>query len=169
MFKTKKITFLVFASILLLVFVTLPVFQNFLEAHQEVKIKRNEFNREEEKINELKKINQQISDYPEQIELVLQAIPDNPEVPSTVYHIQEIAEKNNVLISGLNNFSTNTSLSVKETTLSFSLYSFYGNFKNFISDIENSAKMIHVESFEIKSDKDSDILSINLIIKTYSY
>jgi len=59
---------------------------------------------------------------------------------------------------------------VKETTVDLFLTGFYPSFKNFLIDIEKSARLIEIERISIDFIEEEDgIFNFNLILKVYSY
>jgi Tfp pilus assembly protein PilO len=172
--KIKKIIIVLFGSILITFFVTVPLLQVFLREQWNLKNKKEEFLKEEEHINNLKRAEQELQGYMVDLGSVDRAVPDDPAVASLVYYLGKTAQGHGLFFENVASFSSEESEKfpwLKETRLVFLSTGSYNDFRRFINTIENSARIIDVEKFSVSSlqgDK-KEILSFNVTIKTYSY
>ncbi len=174
MLGTKKILIIFFGSILIAVFVTMPLFQEFLEKQQELRVKREELRKEEEYVKNLKRVDQELEPYVSKIEVIDRAVPDDPSVPSLILYIEEASRGHGMSFEELDSFSTNPSndfLNLQETSVAFSVIGTYNEFKRFLAALEGSSRIINVKSFLISpgQDEESEAFSFDVVIKTHSY
>ncbi len=180
--SNTKNTFLVFfGSILLLVFVTLPLFQSFLSERYILIKKEEKLVKEGEYIEKIRQIDQELFRYSSQLELIDQAISDEPAIPSLIRHIEESSQSHGIFFRSIGSFSAVPSRNfpgIRETTLNFSISGAYGDFKRFLRALEMSGKIINVESFVVSPVTEEeegdviverDVLSFEVSIRTYSH
>jgi len=174
MIKTKNAILYFLSSVIIIVFVVLPVLQNFLVKYQEVKIKRQELRQEEKHIEDLKKAESELEKYLASLEMIDKAISDDPAIASLVYFIERSCQNSGMFLEDVKSFTVEESEifpGLKETTLEFSVSGNYNDFKRLLNSMENSVKVIKTEKFSIRKSEDEkkQALSFDVIIKTYSY
>lgn len=182
MSKANKSLIVLFLSILIVSFVTLPIIGYFSEkreilAHTNTRLETLEAN--EIRLQEIEK---EISKKQDLFTKLGSAIPSEPMIPSSIRFLQRLAAENGLSLTSIGNFSTiSSSLKshINETQISFSMRGGYNNLKSFLRALENSAKIFEIENISIDSSFTSDIESVEetgsslfnfeIMLKTFSY
>jgi len=93
-------------------------------------------------------------------------------LPAFYNFIQRASSQSGLVLGAISPFSVSSSgepLNVKEIGTGFSLSGSYTAFKNFLSALERSARMIEVESISLSSPVKGGLFNFNLSIKMHSY
>jgi Tfp pilus assembly protein PilO len=170
--KTKNAIAYFLGSLIIIVFVTLPLFQKFLKSQNDLRNKKQEFLQEEKHIENLKKAEKDLERYMPTLEMIDKAVSDDPAVASLIYYLEKSSQNHGMFLEDVSSFSVEESeifSGLRETSLSFSVSGNYSDFKRFINSIENSVKVIKTEEFLINLDSEQKKISFKVNIKTYSY
>ncbi len=167
----------IFSSFLIMFFLSWPEYQGLREAMLESEIKTAD-------LENMKNYNQIISnlyqklkiDHREDVQKIKDGVPDDHYAPSLFAEIRRISYKTGVRVERLGDFSVRNHRNragIKEIEISFRVEGSYQNFKNFLSKINESARMMTIESLRIESSSTPEdrrsLLEYNVTIKTYSY
>ncbi|MCL5113586.1 MAG: type 4a pilus biogenesis protein PilO [Patescibacteria group bacterium] len=128
----------------------------------------------QEKINNLSALQQKYSLMQTDVPVVLDSIPQDPEVPLLLGQIQSIAKNSNVTFNNLQSFqveavssSTNQN---KYSSFSFSasLQGSYNDLIKFLSTLVNMQRVISIETISINKKGDqAGVLQIDILGKAY--
>lgn len=114
-------------------------------------------------------------DYKEKIKEVKSGIPNDHYIPSLLSEIKDLSYETGVKIINVGDFSINeysAGENIKQVEIEIQVQGSYPNFKNFILRLENSIRIISVNSIRIeKSSRSSEegVLESRLILRTYLY
>lgn len=164
-------------TILIAVFLLLPIYKE-IKSHQfEIEQKESEIQYQEEKITHLNNLLQKLSEFQPELQKINLALPQDPSLPSLFNFLQEKASGKGLILQDISPFLI-TPFKGEETTLSginqiffeFKVSGSYQAFKDFLSALEKSARIIEIEkiSFSILTEKETTP-SYELTIKTHSY
>jgi len=171
--KTKNALSILFSAILITIFVAMPLFQKFLETRQSLEVKKEELRREDIHIGEIKAISRELEEYTPTLELIDRAIPNNPEIPSLILYLEDFAGRHGMRTGPVGGFSINPSRQfpgLKEIKTNLSISGSYSDINRFIYAVENSGKIIDIESFSLSPPaEEGEGFSLRATIKTYSY
>lgn len=181
------IVFPLLISFLILFFFIYPKFQNLKFLEKEIYQKSFEVQNFHEYSKKLKEISNQLNERKEDLSKIDSALPSELSLPELFHFLRNSAfqsglsfsrivsvysgsNKENPPTGEMSSFTKeNKSNTLKETKIHFILTGNYQAFKNFLSTIEKSARLIEVEQISFSTPKKEEIFDFNLIIKVYSY
>ena len=185
-----SITIISLAVILLAFFVILPEYEALNSKNLQVEEKKSEFKKINDYFEDLSLQNEELEKYELEIAKIDSALPDNPSMPSVFYFIQNTAEENEISLTEVNmgysrikeGIEESEILDIKENRFSVSVVGSYSSFKDFLSVLEKSARLIEIEEIYFSSfgkteattelivfSPSEDIFSFDLEMKVYSY
>lgn len=171
-----EIIFLV--ALVLIIWQDLPKFQDLSLIQTEVKEKKLEIQSQEEYFSSLSSTLEELKKYEVELAKVSSALPsDSPlSISNLSDFLQKTSSQNGLILRKISTVSSpNEKVSTKEKTglkenyISLTLEGSYPSFKNFLSVLEQSARLIEVENISFLSPEKGDIFSFDLRIKVYSY
>ena len=184
-----SITIISLAVILLAFFVILPEYEALNSKNLQVEEKKSEFKKINDYFEDLSLQNEELEKYELEIAKIDSALPDNPSMPSVFYFIQNTAEENEISLTEVNmgysrikeGIEESEILDIKENRFSVSVVGSYSSFKDFLSVLEKSARLIEIEEIYFSSfgkteattelivfSPSEDIFSFDLEMKVYS-
>lgn len=168
----KKIIIIIFLALALLLgfLFVWPNYQKLQLTEQTVEEKRIEIKYKEDYFQDLKKAFQEIEKYQEQLEKIDSALPSEPDLAVVLNFIKNSGIKSGIILTEIETSPAKPSLEtrgLKETEISFTVLGPYPAFRNFLSDLEQTSRMIKIESISFSSKE--NIRNFNLKIKTYGY
>jgi len=152
-------------------FLCWPKYKEFQTKKSEIEIKDEEIRLKEEYLSILKTFSERLLKYSEQLSKIDSAFPVNPS-PALMFNFFQKASSENGLILTETNTSTEQSPEgrIQETSFSISVSGSYSAFKNFLSTIYASSRIIEVKSINFSSEEEGrDLFNFNLELKTQSY
>jgi len=185
-----SITIIFLAVILLAFFVILPKYEELNSKNLQVEEKKSDLKKINDYFEDLSFQNEELEKYELEIAKIDSALPANPSMPSVFYFIQNTAEENGISLTaidmGYSRIKEGTeeleSLDIKENRFSVSVVGSYSFFKDFLSVLEKSSRLIETEEiyfsyFEkaktttepITFSPSEDVFSFDLEMKVYSY
>jgi Tfp pilus assembly protein PilO len=129
--------------------------------------KRHEFETSDRYFQEVSKTSEKLKNYQSEISKIDNALPEDPSIPSLFDFLQKSSSKSGLLLENIGSVSFSEEGSLKKWTTNLELKGDYPSFKNFISNIEKSARLIKVEKISILSEEES--LSFALTVSVFSY
>ncbi len=120
----------------------------------------------------LKDIQAELKKYETELSKIDSALPSNPSLPSLFSFIQKTSSQSGLVLKGISPFAISAAEGApKIKTIQFSLQvsGSYQSFKNFLSILEKSARIIEVENISFSSPEEGDLFTFNLNIKVHSY
>ncbi|MCK4454366.1 type 4a pilus biogenesis protein PilO [Candidatus Parcubacteria bacterium] len=187
-----SITIISLAVVLLTFFVILPKYEELNSKNLQVEEKRFEFDTLEEYFRELSLKYEELGKYESEMAKIDSALPDNPNIASVFYFIQNMAEENGISLISVSLTSSPIRRAgveqlkesdVKENRFFVNVAGSYSSFKDFLSALEKSARLIEVEEISFSSFRgmeratgaimpfspSEDVLFFDLQMKVYSY
>ncbi len=173
-------------SVVLGFFLLWPQYQKFSEERWNVEEKEVERSNQEEYFAHLTKLSEELKVYEKELEKIDSAFPQSPDVPDLLNFLADVSFQKGLSFEKVNTFSIDSSTKsktptfgkeevpatrYKEIIIDFDVSGDYPDFKNFISTLEKSARIINIESIFLKKgtaqQKEESQPSYNLKIKTY--
>jgi len=138
-----------------------PTISTILELQKEVKDNQYVLNQIDVKIENLTQLGEQYSNLKDDIPVVTNAVPMQPDAPILFAQIQSIAQTSDITIKKLQNFEVEIIRNDKEANKNYYSYSFSvagsGSFKNisaFMQKLVNMGRVINIETFSINNVAD---------------
>lgn len=167
--KYFNLIIIFFAAILL--FLTFSVFkryENLSLLKREISIKEDELQSQEEYFNKIQDISNKLQENKDLLDKIESALPSNPETPELLAFVQKSASLSNLVLGDIN-LGLISSDNVKKTKVNFLLSGDYLGLKKFISFIENSSRLIDIDSIYFSYPGEGELFRFNLKITVYSY
>lgn len=177
-----------FASLAIIFLILWPKAQELKIIREEVKEKTNEFNTREDYFSGLNQVNNQLKNHQEGFSMINYALPNDPSLPSLFNHVQKVAGESGLVFAKIGSFKTSYFLDepspfqgdernkmpssltdIRETDFNIEVIGNYSSFKEFLSKLENSIRLIRVENIYFSSEKEEESFIFDLKIKVYSY
>lgn len=179
--KSFAIPILFFISLLVIVYLILPVFFDFSNLKEELEMREKEALAIENYYKDIHDNFNKLKEHQENLEKINSALPADPFMPSLFNYLQKASTENGVFLKGVNLdvISRKTATGeetigkVQEEYVSVQLVGFYDGFENFLKSIEKSSRLIEIEEVQIvKEGKETlaeGLSTLNLLLKVYSY
>jgi len=144
-------------------FLVLPKYQESQDIKRQVEEKKNEIKNRAEYYAGLDAIMADLKYYQENMQKVNTAIPDNLDVAATMNFAQAAAMQAGLAVKGIEHsgaaavhLPASGEPVLGKYIISIKLAGGYGNFKNFLSIIEHSSRLIAVESVSVRADQEKE-------------
>lgn len=166
-----------FLAILVVGFLLIwPKSQESKILNKNIQDKKEEVKQAEAYFKNLKELkNQLASNYPDVLSKISSALPADSSMPSLLKYLQESAMQSGLLLKSVSPSidDSEKASGLKETKIDLTLEGSYNSFKNFLSVLENSSRLIETDSVSFSSasskDKPETLSSFNLQIKAFGY
>jgi len=181
----KKIIIIVSLFIVLIVgwLFLWPQFQDLQSLRQEIKDKQAELQTTNEYFLNLAKAKQQLQKYsPEDLAKLEAALPKNPSIylPALFNYLQTTASQTGLTFKEISSVTISQSKerpSLREVVFNVQLVGSYASLKNWLSQINKSARIIEVENISFAFEKTSaektketpESFTFKIKLKTFSY
>lgn len=171
----KKIitTFFIFLCLVLgVIFFWRPQYENFNNLKLEIEKRKTELENKKKYFSELSAVSSKLKDYEEEILKIDSALSETAVAPDLINFLAERSSQNGLIlekvsVDKISPFEKDSK--IKKISLTLSLSGFYPALKNFIYNLQQSAKLIELDSLAFSETKTGGIFSFILTIKTYSY
>lgn len=182
---SRLILIIIFLSLALSItlFLIWPQYQELRSLEAEIEGKRTEFQYLEEYFSKLEQLSQKLKEYEVQLAIIDSALPSDSSLTllSLMDFLQEVSSQNGLIFQEFGASSmissraagktvdfpqSETTSNIEEIHLGFEVSGSYSALKNFLNTLEESAKIIEVESISFEGEEP---FSFGLKIKTYSY
>ena len=144
---------------------------NFLKL--EIVQKQVELQKTKDYFANLYNISEELKKYQEPLSKIDSVLPPDVSLPSLLDYLEKIGSQNNLALKEIGSVATSISKerpAIQEHFLNLSLSGYYPSFKNFLSTLEKSARLIEIESISFSSPKERENpFPFELGIKVYSY
>jgi len=173
-------------------FALLPKYDELNAKNFQVEEKRFRFETLEDYFKDISFKNEELKKYESEVAKINSALPDNSNMPSVFYFIQNTAEEKEISLMSVDLSSTRGRIQerrtgeteesdLKENAFSISVAGPYSSFKDFLSVLEKSARLIEVEEISFSSAggkrmipgilyyPSEDTFFFDLQMKVYSY
>jgi len=172
-----------FLSFILGLFSLWPKYQYLGSLRAEVENKETELKYIQEYFENLKETSQELTNYEAEISKIDSAIPVDVSIPSLFNSLKNASTGSGLIMKEFGAFSVVSlqenkgepypqraipTLAMKKISLPIELVGSYPAFKNFLSTLENNAKIFEVESIAFSSGEEG-IFAFEIAIETYSY
>lgn len=164
--------FFIFFTIIFGFFFLWPKFQEFRASQANLKEKEIELQGKGEFFIDLKEISQKIKEYQEPLSKINTALPPEPSLVNLFDFLQNLSSRYGLIIKKIDSLGTNPSSDfpqLKESLISLEVSGDYPSFKNFLSLLEESARLIEVENVSFSSSSGEEFFTFQLKMKVYSY
>ncbi len=150
----------------------LPKFQKYQSESLNVEMKETELEYQKNYASRLKEIDSQMESYEEPFSKIDSSLSDYFSIPAFFSNIQRMAAQSGLVIKSLSESSVEVkkeSEDLKKRMFSISASGGYKEFKNFVSSIEKSAKIMEIESFGFSGLDEEESSDFNITISTHTY
>jgi len=151
--KPIIIALTLFIILLLIFFLVSPEYQKFKELQTDLGIKKAEYNAQKDYYAEIARSYYELKNREDDLKKIDNALPSDPNLGRLSYFIQEESAKSGLILKSLFLTKASTSASnsagentIKGVSLSLSLVGNYSSLGNFISALENSARLFEIAS-----------------------
>jgi Tfp pilus assembly protein PilO len=171
---SKPIFIIITCFVLALVFgggLVWPKYQQLKNVNSDISVRTGEFDSNEEYFSSLAQISKELDKYKEEISKIDSALPEDPSVPSFLNFLQETCSQTGMLLDSIGPASISSSEgNVKEISLTLQVQGSYSSFKNFLSVLEKSSRLVETENISFSSPRDEKSpLTFKLTVKTHSH
>lgn len=149
-----------------------PKFQDLQISRENLEERRADFQNKEEYLVKLTGIRNSLKEYQPEFSKISFALPDNPSLPSLFSYLQKTSSESGLVLERISPFSVSSSQDfpgLQETAFSIEVSGVYSSFKNFLSLLEKSARLIEIENISFSSGGDNESFAFDLKIKVHSY
>jgi Tfp pilus assembly protein PilO len=149
-----------------------PKFQELKMIEKNIAEKKEELQYQENYFSNLREIKSKLEEYQAEVTKINSALPDDSSLPSLFNFLQKTSSQSGLVLKGVSPFAVVVSKEnpdIKETQFSLQVSGSYSSFKNFLSTLEKSARLIEVENISFSSPKKGNLFTFNLRIKVFSY
>jgi Tfp pilus assembly protein PilO len=170
-------------------FLLLPEINKYSDFGLKIKAEDLKLKDQENYFSQILDLNDKLKVYQPELDKIDSAIPSEPSVPSLLDFIQGISAQSGLVFNKLSSFSITTPkkptkgeenvtipVGLKQISITFEASGDYSALKNFLSKIEESSRLVEVDSIvSVKAGaaaaavKQEGSLSLNITIKAYSY
>lgn len=163
-----------FSSALLFFLFILPKSQSLFFLIKEISQKESSLSIQQEYFQELQKTSEELKKYEETFLKIDLALPPEPylSLAELLNFLQKSSSQSGLSLKKISSVSVSPKEDLKESKIELILNGSYPSFKNFLSVLEKSARLIKIEriSFSVPERREEDeTFDFNLTIKVYSY
>lgn len=135
----------------------------------EISIKEDELQSQEEYFDKLQNISNKLQENKDLLDKIESALPSNSETPELLAFVQKSASQSNLVLGDISLGLMSSDKDIKKTKVNFLLAGDYLGLKKFISFIENSSRLIDIDSIYFSYSEEGELFKFNLKITAYSY
>lgn len=155
------------ASIFFLIFAIKPTLTTIVNLRKQITDAKFVENRLSEKINNLSSLTTQFREIEEDLPLVFDAVPNNPNAPELVGQINSLAQETNVVITNIEVLPLSLTTKATSSSSSFNFdvsgSSSFTDTQTFIINLINMQRVVSISSVQIsKSSKTENDVDFNL-------
>lgn len=168
--KPFSITIIVLVAILLLSGTLLfKKYEALSYFRREIASKEKDLQSQEEYFQKLQNISDKLQENIDLIQKIDSALPPNPEIPELLSFIQRSASQTSLILGDINLGSMISGGNMKETRINFLVTGDYPHFREFLSLIENSSRLIEVRNIYFFYPEKGELFKFDLKITAFSY
>ena len=158
-------------SILLIFTLLFPKYRTLDYLKKEILSKDTELQSQEENLQYLLEISRAIKEREESISKIESALPNKPSLPELLNFFQKAASQSGLILEEVSPSLTSSGEEeeIRTTLVSFALKGNYSDFKNFLSIVEKSARLIKVNTISFSYPEEENLVTFNLSTAVYSY
>lgn len=167
--KNQKYFFIILSltvSIFFFIFAINPTLSTIAKLKKQITDARYVEEKLTQKIQNLSSLSQQYQEIRNDIPLIMDAIPNEPDAPSLVGQIQTVGKDSNVQLNNVEILPVNL-VSVSSTTSSSFSFNVsgsgsYENTQKFIDDLTNMQRALAIESVQLSKGAENDLFSFTI-------
>lgn len=148
-----------------------PQYQTLKALPKNIKEKEAQLQYKKIYFSELSQIKAELEQYELALSKIDSALPPDLSLPSIFNFLQKASSQSGLVLKAISPVNTSPSEEIStasETKFSISVVGAYSSFKDFLSTLEKSARLIEVENISFSSPSEPS-LTFNLRIKVFSY
>jgi len=150
-----------------------PKYQNLRLLQSNIEIKEAELENKTDYFTQIEEMSERLEEYEENLSKISSALPQNPALSSLFNFCQLTTAQTGLLLEEISLTGVTDSMEIektKEIRAILQISGAYSAFKNFLTALERSSRIIEIEDITFKIPKDlADSFSFVVQIKTYSY
>ncbi len=150
-----------------------PKYQNIQVLRSNIEVKEAELENKTDYFAQIKETSEKAGEYEENLAKISSALPQSAALSSLFNFLQLATAQTGLLLEKISLVGVTDSEEIeeiKETRVSLEISGAYSAFKNFLTALENSSRIIETEEITFNSPKEpADAFSFTMQIKTYSY
>ncbi|MCP6718316.1 MAG: type 4a pilus biogenesis protein PilO [Patescibacteria group bacterium] len=159
-----------FAVIIIsLLFLVFQNYQSFSVYQKEITIKEQDLRSQEEYFQKLQEIAEKLEKNKDLLAKIETGLPLSPEVPELLAFVQKSASQSGLALGSISLGSSVVDEKIKKTKVNFIVTGDYDGFKKFLSFIENSSRLIDIDTIHFSYPEKIDEFRFNIKITAYSY
>ena len=150
----------------------LPKYQDLKGIQRTIEEKKAEIQYKEKYFAEIGEIKTELEKYETELSKIDSALPQSPSLPSLFNFLQEASSQSGLVLKGISPFTVapvGENSDIKETEFNLQLSGGYSSFKNFLSTLEKSARMIEIENISFSLPIEEELFTFNIRVKIFSY
>lgn len=163
-------------SVILIITLILPKKANLDFSQKIIEERKAEIQGKEEYFLNLKQLLEELKNYQNQLSKIDSALPEDPDLPLLFDFLQKSASQSGLILTSVKGSDLPTQPALgdekpdfQETKLTLTFSGSYPAFKNFLSILERSARLIEIESLRFSTPKKEEAFNFDLTIKIHSY
>lgn len=162
-------------SVISIITLILPKKEALDFSQKRVEEKKTEIQSKEEYFVNLKHLSEELKNYQTQLSKIDSALPEDPGLPILFDFLQKSAAQSGLVLTSVKPLLSPARPTLEEekpefqeTKIELTVSGSYSAFKNFLSILEKSARLIELESLTFSTPKE-ETFKFDLRIKVYSY
>ena len=155
-----------------IIFFGWPAYKNFNNLRFQIENSKADLKSKQEYFSNLKDVLAKIKEHDVELAKINSALPATSVVPDMVNFLAQKSSQNGVILEKveLERMAPLTPDSkIQKLGFNITVSGFYPALKSFISNLQNSAKIIEINSVTFPQPREGGIFSFNLRLQTYSY
>lgn len=162
-------TIFVGTSVLFGMLFVVPAFNDFTLLGKSIEQREQEIQSNEDYFEQINALNSQLGSYRSGLENIDYALPDNADLPLFYHTMQQYAAQGGLLLSDLSiTAQESADGGVQPIQVSLAAEGSYDSIKNFMTTLQDSAKIFTIESFNTGVGESGSVF-LNITYTTYSY
>ena len=149
-----------------------PKYTEFTSLKNTVKAKEAQFAEGEEYFAELAKAEEELAKYQRSLDKIDAALPDYPALASLFHFIQQASSQTGLILRSVSpplTGSAGKGSQLKKTEANVQVAGSYPSFKQFVSTLEKSARLIEIENISFTNSEQGQQTTFNIRVKVFSY
>lgn len=150
-----------------------PKYEDWSDLNKKIMDASSELQYQGKYFSDLEETSQKLEEHDLSVSKVYSALPPDPSLPSLFNFFQQASSQSGMILKAVSPSSSVFSElvpDIRETHFTLSLTGSYAGFKTFLLLLEDSARFIETEGISLfVPKKETDLLTVNLKLKVYSY
>jgi len=156
-----------------------PRYDESVLLQKNIQVEEEEIAKTEEYFSNLNQIKTSLDQYQDKLSKIDSSLPKSPSIPSLFNYLQRVTSQSGLILKTISSFSISSSKDyplLQEIKVSFEVSGNSSSFKNLLSSLETSARLVEVEGISfsfaksgLEYTKGEENFNFYLNIKTHSY